>query len=102
MVQGALGGLVGAVLGVASAKAAAAFVPALSASAVASQPSGAFFGLGTVAAAATQSVPLEAPIGVTLLLLAVGLALAGGLIAGGVGAFRAARLRPVDALRDLG
>jgi ABC-type antimicrobial peptide transport system permease subunit len=78
-------------------------VPALSASAVpASQPSGAFFGLGRVATAATQDVPLEAPIGVTLVLLAVGLALAGGLIAGGVGAFRAARLRPADALRDLG
>lgn len=103
LVQGALGGLLGAVLGVAAAKATAAFVPALSASAVpASQPSGTFFGLGNVVTAATQSVPLEAPIGVTLLLLAVGLALAGGLIAGGVGAFRAARLRPAEALRDLG
>jgi len=103
LVQGALGGLLGAALGVAAAKAAAAFVPALSASAApASQPSGAFFGLGNVATAATQNVPLEAPIGVTLVLLAVGLALVGGLIAGGVGAFRAARLRPADALRDLG
>jgi ABC-type antimicrobial peptide transport system permease subunit len=37
----------------------------------------------------------------SLLLLGFGIALAGGLIAGGAGAFRAARLRPADALRQV-
>jgi putative ABC transport system permease protein len=36
-----------------------------------------------------------------VLLVGLGLALAGGLIAGGAGALRAARLRPADALRTV-
>jgi ABC-type antimicrobial peptide transport system permease subunit len=46
-------------------------------------------------------VALTAPVGVQLVLLAIGLALAGGLIAGAVGGLRAARLRPADALRHI-
>jgi ABC-type antimicrobial peptide transport system permease subunit len=37
-----------------------------------------------------------------LLLLAVGLAVLGGLIAGSAGGLRAARLRPAEALRHIG
>ena len=44
---------------------------------------------------------LNAPISVEILALGFGLALLGGLIAGAAGAFRAARLRPADALRSV-
>jgi putative ABC transport system permease protein len=37
----------------------------------------------------------------TALLIGFGIALAGGLIAGAAGAFRAAHLRPADALRTV-
>ena len=36
-----------------------------------------------------------------MILLGFGIALAGGLLAGGAGALRAARLRPADALRTV-
>jgi len=51
-------------------------------------------------AAALHTVVPELPDGEALL-LAVGLALLGGLLAGAVGATRAARLRPAEALRSL-
>ena len=44
---------------------------------------------------------LEAPVELGLIALAIGLALLGGLIAGGVGGLRASRLRPADALRHI-
>jgi len=50
-------------------------------------------------AAQTVTVHLTAPISLELVLLAVGLALAGGLLAGAFGGWRASRLRPADALR---
>jgi putative ABC transport system permease protein len=43
-------------------------------------------------------VHLTAPVDVSILLLAVGLAVLGGLIAGGLGGWRASSLRPADAL----
>jgi putative ABC transport system permease protein len=43
-------------------------------------------------------VTLSAPVAVRLILLAVSLALAGGLLAGGFGGWWAARLRPAAAL----
>jgi len=46
-------------------------------------------------------VQLGAPVSVQLALIAVGLAVAGGLLAGAFGGWRAARLRPADALRRL-
>src|ERR1700761_4919458 len=48
--------------------------------------------------ASTVSVHLSAQVTVTAIILAVGLAVLGGLIAGGVGGWRAARLRPAAAL----
>jgi ABC-type antimicrobial peptide transport system permease subunit len=45
------------------------------------------------------AVHLTAPVQGGTLLLAIGLAIAGGLIAGSFGAWRAARLRPAAALR---
>lgn len=44
-------------------------------------------------------VALSAPVSLATIALAVGLAVAGGLIAGGFGGWRASRLRPADALR---
>ncbi|MYR90891.1 ABC transporter permease, partial [Streptomyces sp. SID685] len=50
-------------------------------------------------AAKSLEVALTAPVSLTTILLAVGLAVAGGLIAGAFGGWRASRLRPADALR---
>jgi hypothetical protein len=52
-------------------------------------------------AASTVAVPLSAPVTISAIGLAVGLAVAGGLVAGGFGAWRASRLRPADALRRI-
>jgi putative ABC transport system permease protein len=103
VVQGVLGGLLGAAAGVGAAALAARLVPALKASAAAASTSGSFFGLGQVAAGPTSTtIPLSAPVHASVLLAGVGLAVLGGLLAGGAGALRAARLRPADALRELG
>jgi ABC-type antimicrobial peptide transport system permease subunit len=47
----------------------------------------------------TLDIALSAPVSATTITLAVGLAVAGGLIAGAFGGWRASRLRPADALR---
>ena len=52
-------------------------------------------------AAKTISVHLNAPVTATVILLAVLLAVAGGLIAGTFCGWRAARLRPADALTQV-
>jgi putative ABC transport system permease protein len=49
-------------------------------------------------AADTVAVHLNAPVTITVIVAAVALAILGGLIAGGFGGWRAARLRPADAL----
>jgi ABC-type antimicrobial peptide transport system permease subunit len=103
LAQGVAGGLVGVGLGIAIAAGIGAFGPTLSATSTtgSSDDQGAF-GLGALAArTVTDSVSLTAPISVTVLLVGFGLALAGGLLAGTAGAFRAARLRPADALRTV-
>ena len=108
--QGLLGGAVGVCLGLAGVAAIAAFSPSLSATvSSAAEQAGGFlggpggpgpFGQGDVEARATE-VALGAPVSVTLVLAAVGLALLGGLVAGAVGSLRASRLRPADALRHI-
>jgi ABC-type antimicrobial peptide transport system permease subunit len=50
----------------------------------------------------TTIVHLTAPIGITALVLGFVGALLGGLLAGIIGGWRAARLSPATALRDLG
>ncbi len=99
LAQGVLGGLIGAALGVAGAAVITAVGPTLSASAPPSGPPPLAFGQGEVQTSAEGA--LEAPIDIRLVLLAIGLAIAGGLIAGAVGGLRAARLRPADALRHI-
>lgn len=113
LAQGALGGIVGVVLGVGGAALISAFGPTLQASVAAQQataagpggpggPGGPLggFGSGQITAGST-SVSLDAPVDPRLIALAVGLALAGGLLAGAVGGLRASRLRPADALRHI-
>jgi ABC-type antimicrobial peptide transport system permease subunit len=114
LAQSILGGVLGAALGLGGAALITAVAPTLEASA--SNPAAAgptagagpgggpglfgTFGQGQITSGTTD-VALSAPVGVQLVLLAVGLALAGGLIAGAVGGLRAARLRPADALRHI-
>jgi ABC-type antimicrobial peptide transport system permease subunit len=100
IVQGAAGGLLGAALGLVGAAIIDAIGPTLEAS-VEQQRGAGFgpFGQGQIAAGSTDVV-LDAPVDVGLLILAIGLAVVGGLLAGAAGGWRAARLRPADALRS--
>jgi ABC-type antimicrobial peptide transport system permease subunit len=116
LAQSILGGALGAALGIGGAALITAIGPQLEASVAGPAAAGpsagpgpgpgggpglvGTFGQGQIASGTTH-VALSAPVGVQLLLLAIGLALAGGLIAGAVGGLRAARLRPADALRHI-
>jgi ABC-type antimicrobial peptide transport system permease subunit len=103
LAQGTLGGLAGAALGIGGAALVTAFAPALKATVAQAAPAGPgplAFGQGQLATG-SQTVTLSAPVDVGLVLLAVGLAVAGGLIAGAAGGGRAARLRPAAALRSI-
>jgi len=62
---------------------------------------GAFAGARTAAANATTDIALHAPVTVWVIVIAVGLAVIGGLLAGAIGGWRASRLRPAAALRSV-
>jgi ABC-type lipoprotein release transport system permease subunit len=101
LMTGALGGLLGAAIGIGGAAIIDAIGPTLEAS-VEAQPGTGFggpFGQGNVAAGRTDVV-LGAPVDAGLLLVAIALAIVGGLLAGAAGGLRAARLRPAEALRS--
>jgi ABC-type antimicrobial peptide transport system permease subunit len=99
LAQGALGGLLGAAIGIVGAAIIDAIGPTLEASV--EQPAGTGFGpFGQGVARGSTDVVLGAPVDVGLLALAIGLAIVGGLLAGAAGALRAARLRPAEALRS--
>ena len=101
LAQGILGGLLGVVLGILVAVSIGAFGPTLTASSSTGGGDG-FFGLGEVTTrTVTDQVALTAPIAVGVLIMGFLLAVVGGLIAGAAGAFRASRLRPADALRQV-
>lgn len=111
VVNGIVGGVLGIAVGLAGAYAITEAAPTLTAhlGATAGAGGGGQFGGGRFggggpgqlrqAAGKTLDIALSAPVGVTTLVLAVVLAVAGGLVAGGFGGWRAARLRPADALR---
>jgi putative ABC transport system permease protein len=101
LAQGALGGVVGAALGIAGAAIITAIAPELQATVASASGGPGPFGQGAVVASGSRSVTLDAPVSAGLILLAVGLALFGGLLSGAVGGARAARLRPADALRHI-
>ena len=108
IVTGLIGGIIGIGIGYGGAYAIDKFAPTLTASASTSSASntagggpgggggGGFAGRNNPAS--NVVVHLTAPVDVKILLLAVGLAVLGGLIAGGLGGWRASSLRPADAL----
>lgn len=119
MLQGLIGGVVGAVVGILIAVAISASGWSLTASTGdsatgaatnaaaqggAGPPGGGGgpFGLGQAAtSAASETVQITTSPSAGLILLAIGLAVLGGLIAGAIGSLRAARLRPAAALRTV-
>lgn len=103
---GLLGGVLGIGAGVLVTLAAEAMAPALSATTsdlpgVAGSNLSAFFGQATSTVRTTR-IAMTAPLHASTLLVGVGFALVGGLVAGLVGGWRAARLSPAVALRDIG
>jgi putative ABC transport system permease protein len=113
LAQGALGGVLGALIGIGGAALVTALAPTLEATVAAPQGAagprggpgpggGAIFGLGrTPVTSGSETIALDAPVDLRLIALAIGLALLGGLVAGTVGGLRASRLRPADALRHI-
>jgi ABC-type antimicrobial peptide transport system permease subunit len=113
-VIGVVGGLIGVAIGVLGARLIAWSTPSLKAtlssglgssgggaSTAGGPPGGGGFGRAIGSAVQSVTVHLTAPVSLRLVALAVALALAGGLLAGALGGWRAARLRPADALRRL-
>lgn len=109
LVNGLIGGALGIGLGLGAAYLITAVSPTLTAQLAggggglmrAGGPGG---GVATTrgardAAGKALDVALTAPVSLATIGLAVGLAVLGGLIAGGFGGWRASRLRPADALR---
>ncbi|QAY72117.1 FtsX-like permease family protein [Agromyces protaetiae] len=128
LVQGLIGGAIGLVVGLAGIWAINLIGPTLGGSATsggfggrggfaggpggAGDGGGAFtgggpgggggpFGALREAASSTTEVVLNAPVTVSVILIAIGLAVLGGLIAGSIGGWRASRLRPAEALRSV-
>jgi ABC-type antimicrobial peptide transport system permease subunit len=113
LVIGLAGGVIGVVLGFAGAALVSSLVGPLSATVgpgtgsaapggpQAFGPPGGFFSRLSGDAAKSIPVHLTAPVTASIILLAVLLAVAGGLIAGAFGGWRAARLRPAAALAQV-
>lgn len=109
LLQGLLGGLAGAVIGICGAAAVNAIGWTLKATVAgaASAPRGAFggggpFGLGQAQVTSGSTlVKITTAADLNLVLAAIGLAVLGGLVAGAVGGSRAARLSPAAALRTV-
>ncbi|MFF4309958.1 ABC transporter permease [Streptomyces sp. NPDC001507] len=106
IVNGLIGGALGIALGVGAAYAVTAISPKLTAQlgntgggGVGGGPGGG--GPGRQASQNTLEIALSAPVSLTTIALAVGLAVTGGLIAGAMGGWRASRMRPADALRSV-
>ncbi|MFG2382072.1 ABC transporter permease [Streptomyces avermitilis] len=111
LVNGLLGGALGIAIGLAAAYTVTAISPTLTAQLGSSGggggggmgggPGGQGGGPGRQAASTTMDIALSAPVSLTTIALAAGLAIAGGLIAGAMGGWRASRMRPADALRSV-
>ncbi|UUU31274.1 ABC transporter permease [Streptomyces sp. CA-210063] len=114
VVNGLVGGALGIALGLGGAYLVTAISPSLQAEIGAAGggfgggpggggpggfPGGGGAGGGQQVASDALEVALTAPVSVSTIAVAVGLAVAGGLIAGAFGGWRASRLRPADALR---
>jgi ABC-type antimicrobial peptide transport system permease subunit len=101
---GVLGGVLGVGLGYLASYGVEQLSPSLSATtngvAVGSSSVGQLFNQNV--SAVTRTVELTSPITLSTIALGMLCALAGGLLAGAIGGWRAARLSPAVALRDLG
>jgi putative ABC transport system permease protein len=121
-VQGVIGGVIGIVIGIAAIVVVNMIHPVLTASVASAAGAGrALGGAGAAGggfgggagggggfgraisqvASSASSIVLELPITPAVFGIAVGLAVLGGLIAGAFGGWRAARLRPAEALRSV-
>jgi putative ABC transport system permease protein len=110
LVQGLIGGAIGVAVGLLGILVINLVGPTLSAGATVTQTGpGGMGGMGgggfgeamDQTASATTDIVLQAPITGSIILIAVGLAVLGGLLAGAIGGWRAARLRPAEALRSI-
>jgi putative ABC transport system permease protein len=101
---GLLGGVLGLLLGLAIAGTIGLLGPTLTATSpgvgVGASTLSSLFGQSTEPV--SRAVALSAPIQLSTVVLGIGVALLGGLVAGAIGGWRAARLSPSTALRDLG
>ncbi len=103
----AIGAVLGVILGLVGGAAIGAFSPSLTATVPAVDNSARLLqSVGATSAEAvtnaTRTLHLTVPVDVSTIVLGVFLALLGGLLAGGIGAWRASRLQPAVALRNLG
>ncbi|WP_019064338.1 ABC transporter permease [Streptomyces prunicolor] len=111
MVNGLIGGGLGIALGLLAAYTVTAISPKLTAQLGSTSTGGGGMGggpggggqggPGQQATSNTLEIALNAPVSLTTIALAVGLAVTGGLIAGAMGGWRASRMRPADALRSV-
>lgn len=120
VVQGLIGGVIGAVVGLAGVIVINVIAPTLSGGASSggfgggamagpamqagtdsAQQSGGFGGPPGMQTQTLTEVTLNAPVSVDIILIAIALSIAGGLIAGALGGWRAARLSPAEALRSV-
>ena len=103
LLQGLLGGVLGIGVGLLGAVLINAFAPTLRATfaSAAAFPGPIAFGQGAPTTSESQTISLTAHVSPGLIALAVLLAVAGGLVSGAIGGFRASRLRPADALRHI-
>lgn len=103
LVQGLIGAAAGVILGAAIALAVNVLQPTVSPAQAASESGpggmGGPGGMAAMAQGAAAEIVLTAPLHLGTVLAAVGLAIAGGLLAGVIGGWRAARLSPAEALR---
>jgi ABC-type antimicrobial peptide transport system permease subunit len=104
---GVLGGIFGVAMGAAVCWAIGAFAPSFSATVtglagISGSQYSQLFGQSTNAVTKTTQIALHAPLHPSTIAIALGFAILGGVLAGIVGGWRAARLAPAVALRNVG
>ena len=104
LVIGLIGGLLGVLMGIGLSSLIHPTLQAKSAgtAGTASGSAANFLGVAQSTAATTTKVTIHSALHPSTLMLGVAYALLGGLIAGLIGSWRAARLAPATALRDIG
>ncbi|MCC4266501.1 ABC transporter permease [Microbacterium schleiferi] len=108
VIQGLIGGAIGLAIGLAGIGIINLISPTISSTAASTGQAGPGQGGGPMGggfggmAQQAADIVLHAPITLWVVAAAVGIAIAGGLIAGAFGGWRAARLSPAEALRSVG